>query len=411
VVLSISKQAKMNCFSTPAFTDDDLPDSSDPDLVLRHPTSDEQVEIWNNTSAAWIDSLTLPLYLQESLFLTTVPLATNGGMSTWVLVQKHLPPGKRRILCSCESFRKHSLTSDAKGHVTDNIVHGIASVFSPVSYRNRGYASRMMKELVTELRTWQTDQLPCVGTTLYSDIGKEYYAKLGWLPSITNSQVELQPKSGPWPASAAAILESHLPDLCKRDEAMIRARMAVPTDEVETRFTIVPDLDHMGWHFGKEHFATEYLFGKTPNTKGVIAGSPGSQVWATWVHRYYGRHDFESSNNVLHILRLVVELDETSTRLPSDATKRPTKEIFNKQMRYVKTVLQAAQAEAAEWKLDVVKLWDPTPLVLDLLDQSGLEYTVTEREDSIASLFWYDGENGVSKEPPLWVNNEHYAWQ
>jgi hypothetical protein len=35
-----------------------------------------------------------------------------------------------------------------------------------------------------------------------------------------------------------------------------------------------------------------------------------------------------------------------------------------------------------------------------------------ERESqSIASLLWYDQEGEVSKEQPLWVNNEHYAWQ
>lgn len=59
-----------------------------------------------------------------------------------------------------------------------------------------------------------------------------------------------------------------------------------------------------------------------------------------------------------------------------------------------------------------VKLWDPTPLVSGMLEDSGLVYTVTEREEhSIASLLWYDQEGGIGKEPPLWVNNEYYAWQ
>jgi hypothetical protein len=87
-------------------------------------------------------------------------------------------------------------------------------------------------------------------------------------------------------------------------------------------------------------------------------------------------------------------------------------EIYEKQSQNLKAVLQAAQAEAAEWKLDVVKLWDPTPLVLDMLAHSGLSYHVTEREEeSIASLMWYDSHGGKGKNQPLWVNNEHYAWQ
>ena len=160
-----------------AIPKESLPDSKSPDLILRHPTEEECVGIWNNTSAAWIDSLTPPVYLNESLYLTTVPLARNGGMTTWVLVYKDSAP-----LCSCETFWKHSLTSDAQGNVSDNIVHGIASVFCSLPYRRRGYAGRMMQELIKRLYTWQTSKFPCVGTTLYYDIGKEYYAKLGWTP-------------------------------------------------------------------------------------------------------------------------------------------------------------------------------------------------------------------------------------
>jgi hypothetical protein len=392
--------------------EDGLPESKSPDLCLRHPTEDEHIAIWNNTSAAWIDALTPTAYLEESSFLTTVPLAKDGGMTTWILVHKDLSPGERQILCSCETFWKHSLTSDSEGRVSDNIIHGIASVFCSVPYRRRGYAERMMQELVKELYKWQTNKLPCVGTTLYSDIGKKYYAKLGWRPNITNSQIVLAPKPGAWPALAKPITRDDLEEICKRDETLVRSQMAVPTDKFKTRFTIIPDVDHMGWHMGKEDFATRYLFGKTSTAKGAIAGSPGSQVWAIWAHRYYSRLDAEEPSNVLYILRLVMEIDETATRLPLDAAKRPTKDVYDMQMKLLKSVLQAAQAEAAEWKLNVVMLWDPTPLVLDMMKQIGLEYATTEREnESIASLMWYDQEGGISDERPLWVNNEHFAWQ
>ncbi|KAF2830315.1 hypothetical protein CC86DRAFT_315493 [Ophiobolus disseminans] len=397
-----------------SFPESVLPQFDSTELVLQHPTHDECVTIWNSTSAAWLDSLTPSLYLEESLLLTTVPLAKNAGMTSWILVQKNLALSERRILCSCESFRKHSLTSDADGNITDNIVHGIASVFCAPAYRRRGYAGRMMHELARELYRWQTDELPCVGSTLYSDIGKVFYEKLGWQANVTNSHLEFKPKAGIWPALARVILEDDVEGLCKRDEAIIRSQMAVPTEELKTRFTIIPDMDHMGWHIAKEHFAAQHLFGKTPSAKGAIAGSLGSQIWATWVRRYYGgpEDDVQPTNNALYILRLVVELDETATRLPQDAKKRPHEHVYQEQVELLKSVLQAAQVEAVEWKLDVVKLWDPTPLVLELLAETGLYYTVTERqEDSIASLLWYDSEGRIAKNQPLWVNNEHYAWQ
>jgi hypothetical protein len=245
-----------------------------------------------------------------------------------------------------------------------------------------------------------------------TDIGKEYYAKLGWHPNVTNPQIELESKPGAWPALAKAITEDDLQDICKRDEALVRSQMAAPTDEIKTRFTIIPDVDHMGWHIGKEKFATEDLFSKTPTAKGVLAGLPGSQVWATWAHRYYDPLDAKEPSNVLYILRLVIEVDKTASRLPRDAAKRPSKDVYEAQVELLKAVLQAAQAEAAEWKLNVIKLWDPTPLVMDMLKQIGLEYTMTEREnDSIASLLWYNQEGGIGEEQPFWVNSEHYAWQ
>jgi hypothetical protein len=187
--------------------------------------------------------------------------------------------------------------------------------------------------------------------------------------------------------------------------------MGVPMKEFDTRFTIIPDLEHMGWHSAKEIFATKYLFGESPAAKGAIAGSPGSQTWALWTQRYYGQHDTEPKRNVLYILRLVLEVDETATRLLSDAGKRPNTATYEQQARYLEAILRAAQAEASDWKLDVIELWDPTPLVSELLARSGVDYTFVERKEaSIASLQWYDSAGTISQDMPLWVNNEHYAW-
>ncbi|KAI4958246.1 hypothetical protein J4E86_003844 [Alternaria arbusti] len=373
---------------------EDPPPSNSPHLVIRHPTEGECRTISTNTSAEWKDSLSLAQYLEEGHLLATVPLAQDGGMTTWILVHQDQAPNERKILCSCESFSKRSLTSNTSGSVSENTVHGVASVFSPSEYRGRGYAARMMR------------------STLYSDIGKEYYAKLGWLPNSTNSHIELQPSVIAWPSLATPVTEDELGALCKRDEELVRSRMSIPTEEAKTRFTIIPDVDHMLWHISKEEFAAKQLFDRIPNSKGARAGPPGSQVWALWTHRYYSHPDASTSRNVLYILRLVMEVDETATRLSSEATKRPEPTVYERQIVCLRAILQAAQTEANEWDLDVVKIWDPTPLVLDLLTQSGLEYEVIEREnDSIASLLWYDADGGVSDGRPLWLNNEHYAWQ
>lgn len=108
-----------------------LPDSNSPDLHLSHPTRNECIKIWTNTPVPWKDSLTLPNYLQEFLYLTTVPLARDRGMTTWIQFDKKLPQNHRPIPCSCESFLKQSLMGDADGEVEEVVVYGIASVFCP----------------------------------------------------------------------------------------------------------------------------------------------------------------------------------------------------------------------------------------------------------------------------------------
>ncbi|KAI1275631.1 hypothetical protein F5Y07DRAFT_400167 [Xylaria sp. FL0933] len=271
-----------------------------------------------------------------------MPLATEKGMTGWILVDKTRPPDYRPILCSCETFYKHSLTSDSNGNVQKAIIHGIASVFCSEDYRGRGYDARLMKELAKILRQWQSDshEAKVVGSVLYSDIGKIYYAKLGWIPNPTNTHVEFPAMEIPRSSLIRDLLENELSELCKRDQLMIREAMATPMPGLSRRVVILSDLDHMLWHIRKENFATNNLFKKQAPVKGVIAGPPGRQVWAVWTRRYYGRHDSESSNNVLYILRLVVEGDPSANRPRSINVEEVGMPEY--QIVYLGAVLQAA---------------------------------------------------------------------
>ncbi|KUJ06157.1 uncharacterized protein LY89DRAFT_703087 [Mollisia scopiformis] len=328
-----------------------IPGSNSLELCLSHSIAGECVTIWTNTLASWKDSLNISTYLKESLFLTTVLLAKEGGMTTWVL---------------------RALTSDRAGNVSDTIVHGIASVFCCPDYRGRGYALRMMRELAKVLLT-------CI---LYSDISKSYYAAFGWNPSLTNTHVVFPPKTSN-NLTTKHIPVGDLPRLCEKDESMIRRAMAALAEKSKTRLTIMLDLDHMLWHIGKEDFACKILFGKVPYAKGAIAGLLGTQVWAIWTHRYYANPDAKTDDNTLYILRLVVENSEWEDIHLPDREKNPG---YRQQVSHLQAVLVAAQNEAALWKLDQVKLWHPTPAVQEMIHLSGIEYSMVEREeDSIAS--------------------------
>ncbi|KAI0976566.1 hypothetical protein F4678DRAFT_413769 [Xylaria arbuscula] len=402
----------------------ELPSSRSPDLCLSQPTSKESAEIWTDTAASWKDSLTISLYVTESEYLTTVPLAENGGMSTWVLVDKNLPPNKRQIFCSCESFRKRSLISDEKGNVEVGIIHGVASVFCPVEFQGRAYGTRHMKELANALNGWQSNYGKSIGSTLYSDIGKKYYAKMGWIANPRNGHYVIPSVNMELPAQVYLVQESELEELCLRDEKMIYGAMATPST-ARKRVVVLPNLEHMLWHIRKEDFATKYIFGKTPLAKGAIAGNLGKQVWAIWTHRYYQHPDHsdegnelperldespEDSGNPLYILRLVVEGDDTANK-PHDGQSPPSTKRYSEQAAALRAVLQAAQAEAAQWRLDHVVLWEPSPLVHSLIKQGGLEATWIEREEhAIVSTLWFREDGDAVGEAPILVNNEYYAW-
>ncbi|KAI1177126.1 hypothetical protein F4777DRAFT_587508 [Nemania sp. FL0916] len=421
----------------------ELPSSQSPNLCLQQPTEKECAQIWANTAASWKDSLSISLYVTEAEYLTRVPLAENGGMSTWVLVDRNATPDERQIFCSCETFRKRCLVSDEKGQVQTGIMHSVASVFCPFELRGRGYGTRHMQELAGVLNGWQSEYGRSIGSILYSDIGKTYYAKMGWIANPTNGHYVLpaidsvkedlslyRPAHADGDVRLRLVPEAELEALCLRDEKMIYAAMATPS-AARKRVVVLPDLEHMLWHIRKEDFATQHIFGRTPPVKGAIAGNPGKQVWAIWTHRYYRHPDDdpeeeeeEEKNNLdeqpaeddggnpLYILRLVVEGDDTANK-PHEGQPPPVTECYVEQAVALKAVLQAAQAEAARWRLDHVALWEPSPLVHSLIRQGGFQAVWVERQESaIASTLWFgeDGDGDAVGEAPVLVNNEHYAW-
>ncbi|KAL9046371.1 MAG: hypothetical protein Q9214_000782 [Letrouitia sp. 1 TL-2023] len=374
-----------------------LPASQSCSLVLVNPTDEELEVIYRLSFAEWGDALTLPQYLEESHFLAKVPLAKNGGMTSWVLTAKDWLPNQRPILASCETFRKRAFMSNKEDQMSENVVYGIASVFANPDYRRRGYGARLMNELAKMLPKMHHGPLLSIGSILYSDIGKEYYTKLGWLTFSANYHFEFDSKTGLVSTHARFVKAEDLPQLCQEDEAISQKLMAgLPPGK--TRIMIVPDIDHILWHISKEAFACQKIFGHIPQAKGALAGEYGCRIWVLWAHRYYGHPYSSPEDNTLYILRLVIEDHD------------PTPEQFKSQVQYLKAVLQLAQAEAADWGLRSVKLWHPTSLTQKMVEQSGLEHRQVDREeDSVASLRWF-GDGAVTEDDLEWVACEKYAW-
>jgi hypothetical protein len=387
-----------------------LPDANSPNLHLTHPTDEEKLETWTLNSASWSGALSQRDYLEREQYLTRAPLARDGGITHWILVDKELLPDRRPILASCETLRKRALVS-RDGTVIDVIAHGIGSVFCNPEFRGRRYASRMMRELGEKLRTWQADKMNmrCAFSVLWSDIGKIYYAGNGWYP-FPSTHIEFPAMPSSKKEISATVLQSeNLKELCEKDEALIRQALARAQDgKIHT--CIIPDNEHMGWHHVREDFICGKIFGKQPKIRGAIVGQPGHRIWAIWTRSFYGPFA-AASGNTLHILRLVIE-DEVSGCSFSSNTGGPMYDGVQllAKAHELKAVLEIAQAEASEWRLLHVELWNPTPLVQTLIEKTGLLHSSVEREkESIPSLMWYGEGNGKVDEPE-WFGNEKYGW-
>jgi hypothetical protein len=381
----------------------DYPDSKCPSLHLTQATQYEKVATWNLNSANWGTVLSAPDYLEREAYLTTVPLAKDNGVTHWILADRNLPPNERPILASCESLCKPVLVSQ-NGIVTEGITHGIGSVFSQPKYRGKGYAARMLRELAPILKTWQIDpsiagRESCPFSILYSDIGPKYYSKFGWevhpsthisLPSSSSSSPTLPSSS----STTKLLAYPDLPQLCALDEQKIRKDLAASSKDGKIHVALIPSYDQMQWHHKREDFVTQKLFSKSPTIKGCLSGPPGSRIWAIWTRAYYGPLSDPNSGNTFHILRLVLE-DESNTEQNVESTK---------------DILEAARAEAKEWSLEEVDLWNPSQVVKELVRKTGLEHEVIERkEESIASLMWY-GEGGGTADDIRWCANEKFGW-
>lgn len=386
---------------SPSFPLDTLPAADSPALVLTTPTPRERLRTWKLTHPMWGPALSEADYLAREAYLTTVPLARDGGITHWILTVRDLPEDGRPILSSCESLRKRAVyyrdgDRDGEGQGGDGVAHGIASVFTEEGYRGKGYASRMMREVGGRLRGWQAGEgegKESLFSVLYSDIGKTFYARHGWA-AFESCHVAFRPDAGAAGgkgAVARAIGYHELAELCAVDERMLRAELK-RRGGGKTHVALLPELDALLWHLMREDYMTKCIFGKTPTVRGAVAGEPGKRVWAVWMRGYYGGLKKEEGNT-LHVLRVVVEDPE-----------QPDEELVDG----FRSIVQIAQAEAAEWKTQDVQMWNPTPKLRGLIDKCGVEYEFVDRDkESIASLMWYGDEPTAELD---WVANEKYAW-
>jgi GNAT superfamily N-acetyltransferase len=380
----------------------DLPSSSSPTIILTNPTPQERIRTWTYSQPEWGNSLTVPEYLEREEYLLSIPLARNGGITNWILTDSAAPinsNAERPVLASCETLRKRALVRGQDGVLRDALAYGIASVFTYSEFRGRGYAGKMIERLRGYMAARQQEAGEPAFSILFSDIGKLFYAKQGWLP-LENTQIEYRVKQNPveFDASAIKLLgDDDLPALAERDEELIRKEMALPnsTDGSKTRVAVIPDIDALQWHFYRQAFICNAAFGRKPTIHGALYTSPsnGSRIWGLFERNHYGGPD-KPEKNVLSFLRFVIEDSSISDEELSEA---------------VVGIFRAAEQEAKDWRCSKVEIWNPLARVRKAVENAAEFESIFVVRDAknLASLNWF-GEG--STEDLDWVVNERFEW-
>lgn len=199
-----------------------------------------------------------------------------------------------------------------------------------------------------------------------------------------------------------------LAELCDVDETLLKSSMENrSSNSSKTQVAFIPDLQTHQWQHAREEFASKELLDKLPDTKGAIATTgQGKRVWCTWT-RMFG--DTEAAN-ILYILRMVIE-DEINSK-NDDAVDQAA--IQNKSKRELvlatASILNMARQEATKWKMQSVRMWNPSPLTLLAAQELEPSAKLIDREEeSIASLRWYKDTLKAGDEVE-WIANEKFGW-
>lgn len=216
------------------------------------------------------------------------------------------------------------------------------------------------------------------------------------------------------PLQAAAI-----PALCALDEQYLEEHLAnFSTSNAHTRVALIPDAHTIQWLHAREEFVASETLHRDPLVKGAIVSTDGEasgkRVWCIWTRTFGSK----KSENVLHILRLVIE-GKSDVVFSGDADTNGTEpadvaQASKEAVRKAAAVLRAAQFEAAEWEMGSVEIWNPTLLVMEaakMLAPGGNVDLVDRQMSSVCCLMWYGDDEGQGVEGGVeWVGNEKFGW-
>jgi len=346
-------------------------------------TPHQRILSWRLNGASWASPLTLDQYVGREQTLSETELSANGGTLYYILHHRDDP---ELIISACEVTSKR-LVIAGPGTNGSKVGNGyaIASVFTNPRFRNQGMASYLLKRVQEEV-----DKRGDECGVLYSDIGRVFYKRLGWKDFRTPqllAGIEGDATAFPVPEGVELLNEDQVRKLCEDDVKAVEeefSRLAAAPDG-KTHIVFLPTPAQFSWHFARDGYVCPILRNREVQWRG--ARTEDRLAWIAWDH--------DLREKKLKILRIV-------SRHSAEEKKKA-----------VKRLLLAAMAEARDWDVPKVLVWEPSEEVsvaaTEIWRELGPKVSLVfeEREDgSIPSLRWQNGENMEV----VWHHNEYYGW-
>ncbi|OQR80857.1 hypothetical protein ACHHYP_17115 [Achlya hypogyna] len=344
-------------------------------VELREGTEDQETQVDVLTYNEWgAPNLTYDEYLDREEQFRATPFAAS--VTDFVLVPTSEPTtlnlhGYLEVFARQVILRPHDATDVV---VVD--AWSVASVFTPPTHRKKGYAGAM---LAAFKHRCHASSAPFVVSNLYSDIGRDFYAQKGWLPTPSDEieipvsfELPLAPPGTESYQLHTIATRADLEKITRMDEATVTARL----QPGQLAFVLTADAVDF---FNVQHtyFARRYRqLTVLPTAYGVYITEAGSDAILGYV---IWTHNFE---------------EETLDVLKFDGVDQ---HIFT-------AILPALLAEARAWGLQCTNLW-PTP---EMPLPDDVRALTKPRDDSLAMLLVQDK---AGRDVPFkWIANEKYLY-
>ncbi|KAJ2994456.1 hypothetical protein HDV02_001547 [Globomyces sp. JEL0801] len=324
-----------------------------------------QKALESNYSAWGAPSLTLEEYFERESYLASSKFSKESLIS-WFLVDSDSPED---ILSSCETYRIPCLLSTNDG-IVKGFCFAIGSVYTPTQHRRKGYASEMMKLLQNTLKSFKDS----VASTLYSDIGRDFYANLGWKVHPSKSLVLDQLNTIPsFEVSSIIPLTVDTARKLIEDEESQFLNQFKSLDK--PRFAIIPTINELEWLFNRGLFYSRVgKYKRKDQIKSIGIATSTNDGYLTWSHSF--------KEGILYITMIQC----TSAN--------------------AKMLLLSAITEALKFGLEKVEIWNPSEDLVNAASSISKHFHVIDRTDSLSSLAVWGQEDSELE----WVRNEKYAW-